>query len=178
MVLSMPRPYKHPKTGVYWYRQRTPAVIRAVAAGKSVIITIDGRISQPKIGATVQVSLGTKDVAEAKRLAGEAQSQFEQVWLSFSNAPVKLSLRQIVALAGEVYRAWKLMLEDEPGSAIEWAAKRERRERWDGKPPPSPTQRALMFDPPRTLREQWGSWVDGALVEHHLTVDTETYSAS
>lgn len=169
MVLSMPRPYKHPKTGVYWYRQRTPAVIRAVAAGKSVIITIDGRISQPKIGATVQVSLGTKDVA---------QSQFEQVWLSFSNAPVKLSLRQIVALAGEVYRAWKLMLEDEPGSAIEWAAKRERRERWDGKPLPSPTQRALMFDPPRTLREQWGSWVDRALVEHHLTVDTETYSAS
>lgn len=175
MVLSMPRPFKHPKTGTYWYRQRTPAAHKTIAVGKTVTVTIDGRISQPKIGSTIQVSLWTKDVAEAKRLAGEAQSQFDKVWLSFNDAPVKLSHKQIVALSGEVYRAWKLMLEDEPGSAASWAAKREQRERWDGKPLPPATQRALMIDPPRTLREQWGSWVDGALLEHHLTVDDETY---
>jgi hypothetical protein len=36
MVLSMSRPFKHPKTGVYWLRKRLPADI-AESSGRSII---------------------------------------------------------------------------------------------------------------------------------------------
>ena len=49
MVLQMTRPYKHPRTGVYYFRQRTPSDLRTVLGDK-----------------IVSSSLRTKDPAEAK----------------------------------------------------------------------------------------------------------------
>lgn len=172
MVLSMPRPYKHQKTGVYWYRQRVPAHLKSVARDQTVTVNVDGHLSHPKVGETIQVSLGTKDPAEAKRLSNEAQSQFDQVWLSFSSAPVKLTQKQIVALSGELYETFRAVLEEDPGLSAEWAERRRLRE---GQPLPPVERRALMINPPRSLEERLGSWVEGALREHHLTVDAETY---
>lgn len=172
MVLSMPRPYKHQKTGVYWYRQRVPAHLKSVARGQTVTVNVEGHLSHPKVGDTIQVSLGTKDPAEAKRLSNEAQSQFDQVWLSFSSAPVKLTQKQIVALSGELYETFKAVLEEDPGLSGKWA---ERRRLRADKPLPPVERRALMINPPRSLEERLSSWVDGALREHHLTVDDETY---
>lgn len=48
MVLHMSRPFKHPKTGVFYFRQKTPADLRRIF-GK----------------AEVSWSLKTKDEAEA-----------------------------------------------------------------------------------------------------------------
>lgn len=76
MVLSMPSPYKHPATGVYWYRQRVPARLKASAKGKNVTLTVDGHVSF--LGEEIKVSLCTKSPAEAKRLAQEAQAEFDQ----------------------------------------------------------------------------------------------------
>ena len=95
MVLSMPSPFKHPSTGVYWYRQRVPARLKSVAKGKSVSVTIDGFLSTPRLGADIKVSLRTKSPAEAKRLAIEAQSEFDRVWLGLETGPVQLTLKQI-----------------------------------------------------------------------------------
>lgn len=50
MVLSMARPWKHPRTGTYYLRQRVPHDLRAVL-GKGL----------------VKHALGTKDPVEAKR---------------------------------------------------------------------------------------------------------------
>lgn len=66
MVLSMPSPYKHPATGVYWYRQRVPARVASAARGRLVTVTIDGHPP----GADIKVSLSTKN--PAKRLTREA----------------------------------------------------------------------------------------------------------
>jgi len=60
MVLSMTRPWKHPKTRVYWLRKRVPATL------------------QPLVGKTEEKhSVGTKDLAEAKRLLCDAVALHE-----------------------------------------------------------------------------------------------------
>lgn len=174
MVLSMPSPYKHPATGVYWYRQRVPARLKSTAKGKSVTVTIDGHVSFPTIGEEIKVSLRTKSPAEAKRLALEAQGEFDRIWLSHENGPVSLTLKQIVALSGEVYHVIKRALEDDPGEAGDWLAGRRQREADSKKLQRSP-HAGLMIDPGSSLRARLGSWVDGTLAKHHLTVTDETY---
>lgn len=174
MVLSMPSPYKHPATGVYWYRQRVPARLKGTAKGKSVTVTIDGYASFPTIGEEIKVSLRTKAPTEAKRLAQEAQAEFDRIWLSYETGPVSLTLKQIVALSGEVYHTIKRALEDDPGEAGEWLSRRKIREANSRMLQRSP-RAVLMIDPGSNLRARLGSWVEGALAQHHLTVTDETY---
>ncbi|MDB5538203.1 MAG: hypothetical protein JWQ65_3078, partial [Devosia sp.] len=50
MVLSMPSPYKHLATGVYWYRQRVPARFSTAAKGKVVTVTVDRLPSSMTLG--------------------------------------------------------------------------------------------------------------------------------
>jgi hypothetical protein len=170
----MPSPSQHPKTGVYQFRQRVPASIGSLAAGEKVSITIDGKLSQLKIGKELKVSLGTKDPRRAKELAKEAQDQFDLIWASFANAPVRLSLRQCVALSGEVYRVLKSALEDEPGPAGQWATRRREAEERESQFKGGPLD-ALKIGRPRSLSERWGTWVDGTLADHHLRVDAKSY---
>lgn len=172
MVLSMPSPFKHPSTGVYWYRQRVPARVASAAKGKLVTVTVDGHPSSPTLGADIKVSLPTKSPAEAKRLALEAQAEFDRIWLSFENGPVRLTLRQITALAGEMYHVIRVVLEDDPGAAAEWAQR--RRDRIDAEKQRATSRFPQLLIPMPSLDERLGSWVDGALSEHHLVVDDDT----
>ncbi|MEP9373542.1 DUF6538 domain-containing protein [Mesorhizobium sp. KR1-2] len=165
----MPRPFKHPRTGVYWYRQRVPVFLITVAKGKRVTVTIDGRISTPKIGNELTVSLDTKDVAEAKRRANEAQAEFDRIWLSFEERPVSLTLRQAVALAGEFYHVMRKALEDDPGESAMWAQSAREWDAIEERKRASPYG-ALMIGR-RSPEDRLGTWVDGALSEHHLVVD-------
>lgn len=174
MVLSMPSPYKHPATGVYWYRQRVPTRLKSAAKGKVVTVTIDGQSSSPTIGDDIKVSLRTKTPAEAKRLAGDAQAEFDRIWLSFEHGPVSLTLKQIVALAGQMYHAIRQVLEDDPGEAGLWAARKREREAEERRHQSSPLF-GLRLRTTSSLSERLGSWVDGALSTHHLTVTEETY---
>jgi hypothetical protein len=48
MALTMARPWKHPKTGLYWLRKRVPDALRAKVGRREV-----------------RRSLGTRDPAEA-----------------------------------------------------------------------------------------------------------------
>ena len=58
MVLGMARPWKHPKTGVYWFRKVVPAKLR------------------PLVGKTeVRRTLRTKDPREAARRFHEVASR-------------------------------------------------------------------------------------------------------
>ncbi|HTM77972.1 MAG TPA: DUF6538 domain-containing protein, partial [Devosia sp.] len=172
MVLSMPSPYKHPATGVYWYCQCVPARFSPAAKGKVVTVTVDGLPSSMTLGADLKVSLRTKSPAEAKRLAKEAQDEFDRVWLSFEQGPVKLSLKQITALAGEMYHVIRAVLEDDPGEAANWAQRRRDNEVSETRRLASPA-RNLMIPAP-SLEARLSTWVDGALAERHLNVDGET----
>ena len=104
MVLPMSRPQKHPKTGVYYFREKVPADLRS-AFGK----------------VEVSRTLGTKDPAEAKVRHAEEKRKQALVWQSMRAKPGPLSHKVIVALAGKDYRDLVEMVEDEP-----WPASRER----------------------------------------------------
>lgn len=76
MVLRMSRPFKHPKTGVYYYRRAVPPQLRA-AIGKSEL----------------KESLATKDPGEAKARYAPVAAKYEallaQAALIGCNAPIK-----------------------------------------------------------------------------------------
>lgn len=71
MALAMARPWKHPKTGVYWLRKRVPDDLRARI----------GKLEE-------KLTLKTRDPAEAKRLHAAALAALEQRWANL-RAPVR-----------------------------------------------------------------------------------------
>ena len=83
MALQMARPYKHTKTGVYYFRQRVPTDLRRLLGDK-----------------IVSRSLHTKDKEQAKvRNAVEVQKQ-AMIWERRRKRPEPLPHAQIVALSG------------------------------------------------------------------------------
>ena len=71
MVLAMSRPWRHPKTGIYWLRKGVPDDLRA-AVGKR----------------EEKFSLKTRDPVEAKRLHAQALIEIEQRWANL-RAPAR-----------------------------------------------------------------------------------------
>lgn len=120
MVLSMPRPFKHSKTGVYWFRQRVPSDLRAIASGKYALIEIDGKATRHKVGAELKVSLGTKSPSEAKARVLVAEAEFQRFWTMLRNPPRRLTQREVRALAGEVYAELVSSHQDDPGEPQGW----------------------------------------------------------
>src|SRR5258708_29837635 len=87
MGQGMPEPFTHPKTGVYCYRKVVPAPLRAVI----------GR-------GEYRISLGTKDLAEAKRRYPAVASRLDAELDQAAGGRVVRTPQQIVALAGLWYR--------------------------------------------------------------------------
>jgi integrase len=123
MVLAMTRPWKHPKTSVYYLRQRVPADLVATIGKKEV-----------------KVSLGTKDPTEAKLRHVTALQNIQDQWRLVRAKPEPLTQKQIFALAGEAYREWVEQHDEQPGEPVLWQTliSRNRREierdpvRWFG----------------------------------------------
>lgn len=103
MVLQMARPHKHPKTGIYYFRQKTPADLVAAVGKKEV-----------------SWSLGTKDPERAKTLHALAAQKQATVWERYRKRPEPLPHAQIVALSGILYRDYMAALEQEPGEPTIW----------------------------------------------------------
>lgn len=125
MVLQMARPTKNAKTGVYYFRQKTPADLVQVVGKKEV-----------------GWSLGTKDPEQAKVLNTLAVQKQAKIWERYRKRPEPLPHAKIVALSGVLYRDYMAMLAQEPGEPSVWekvlalldkaAATPERMEKWYG----------------------------------------------
>lgn len=89
MVLQMARPWKHPKTGVYYLRKRVPS---------DVLTLVKRRVEKR--------SLGTKDPAEARRLHAEALVGLEARWQNLRAGLVRPTPVQIASMAGDFYRSY------------------------------------------------------------------------
>lgn len=61
MFLSMARPHKHPKTGVYWFRKAVPRDLQALIGKREVLRT-----------------LKTKDPAEARTLHAKVAAEIDK----------------------------------------------------------------------------------------------------
>jgi hypothetical protein len=82
MPLLMVRPWKHPKTGVYWFRRGVPADL------------------QPRVGKREELrTLKTKDPVEARRLFAEVLLEVEERWANLRRPPRRLYPEEIAALA-------------------------------------------------------------------------------
>lgn len=103
MILHMSRPVKNPRTGVFYFRQKTPADLRKVF-GK----------------AEVGWSLRTKDADEAKVRNAEAFQKQSRVWQSLRAKPEPIPHKTIMTLAGGFYRTLATIAEDEPGEPSMW----------------------------------------------------------
>src|SRR5258708_1134395 len=99
----MPQPWKHPKSGVYYYRKVVPAPLR-VALGRTEFRT----------------SLGTKDIREAKLRYPEVAARVNAEFAKAEGGPVTLTHRQITALAGVWYRRELQKRDESPGDAVGW----------------------------------------------------------
>ncbi|KEA04323.1 DUF6538 domain-containing protein [Rhizobium rhizogenes] len=112
MVLQMPRPFKHPKTGVYYFRVRVPADL------------------VPQVGKSeIKISLQTKDPVRAKELFSSQEQKVTARWKMLRAKPEPLTQKQIVALSGKVYRKIVERFDDEPGPAKVWQSFLELAER-------------------------------------------------
>jgi hypothetical protein len=94
----MPQPWKHPKTGVYYFRKVVPEQLRRVVGKREI-----------------KLSLRTKDLRAAKLRYPEAASRADQVLQRADGGTVQLTHKQVLALAGEWYRRALAAREDEPG---------------------------------------------------------------
>jgi len=68
----------------------------------------------------VKVSLGTRNINEAKMRQAAIAPYFEASWQSLRNDPEQLTHKQTVALSGEIYKTWVAALEDNPESSTIW----------------------------------------------------------
>lgn len=102
MVLFMARPFKHPTTGVYYFRKAVPADLKRVL-GKS----------------EVKQSLGTKDPAQARELFSAVAAQVAAEWKLLRAEPAALTRKQELALAGRWYLWFTAQHEQDPGDDAE-----------------------------------------------------------
>jgi integrase len=95
----MPQPWKHPKTGVYYFRKVVPERLR------------------PRVGKwEIKVSLNTKSLREAKLRYPDKAAQANLILQRAESGAIKLTHKQILALAGEWYKRQLTAREDEPGN--------------------------------------------------------------
>jgi hypothetical protein len=160
MALAMARPWKHPKTGVYWLRKGVPEDLRALV----------GKREEKR-------SLGTKDPAEAKRLHATALAEVEVRWTSLRAGPRTLTEREAHKLAAEYYGRWLALYRDNPSQQTVWRVDLYSR-MWSEPPPGGVTGSSeIVWTIDRDelrLREQ-EAWclqgAEGVLAAHGLVVD-------
>jgi integrase len=98
MVLRMSRPWKHPDTGIYWYRKRVPDALR----------TIVGKREHKE-------TLRTRDPQLAKIEHARVAAEVEARWRQLASGTQTLTQKQAQAIAGEIYRDMVTEHEENPG---------------------------------------------------------------
>ena len=103
MVLLMSRPFKHPKTGIFWLRKRVP---------KDLV---------PVIGkAEVSRSLETRDPAEAKTRHLQALAELEAQRANLRAGPQTLTFEDIRELSSFAHDRWLAAYRDTPEEQKSW----------------------------------------------------------
>ena len=97
MVLNMSRPWKHPKTGVYWLRKRVPRDI-ATRVGRNLVTK----------------TLGTRDPEEAKARFVAALAELEAEWANLRRGERPITDREAHLLSQRVHDAWLREFGDNP----------------------------------------------------------------
>jgi integrase len=103
MTLPMSRPYKHPKTGIYWIRKRIPADLVEKLGRREVTRSLD-----------------TRDPEEAKRRFLKVLAEFEKQWSNLRSGARLLTEREAHALAQPAFDNWLKTHRDYPSYQAIW----------------------------------------------------------
>jgi len=121
MVLKMASPWKDPKTGTFYLRVRVPSDLVTKVKGQTISLPVGGATIRVKAGESVKVSLRTRDPREAKAWFATTLTALNAYWEAVRKGPKKLSHKEAVALAGEIYRTFVETFGEDPGSYERWA---------------------------------------------------------
>lgn len=99
----MSRPFRHPETGIYWFRKRVPDALRPVVGKREH-----------------KESLRTRDPTEAKEVHARVAAEVEARWRQLAAGVQTLTQRQAEAIAGEIYHDLVAENQENPG----WVEKR------------------------------------------------------
>lgn len=159
MALMTARPGKHPKTGTYYLRQRTPLDLVACVKGQSVALPVGDSFITVRVGSAIQASLQTEDTSEARSRHAVADGALKRFWQAQRSGPTRLNQRQITALGGLAYQQWDRSMADEPGPSEAYIE----------------IQRLHAEARSAGKLEQWvGPSVDAMLLKEGLVVDEES----
>jgi len=106
--MRVARPWKHPDTGIYYFRRGVPEVLRPLVGKREE-----------------KVSLETRDWREAgprhAAVAAEVSARWERLRQAAAPKPlVRLTHKEAVALAGEICRRRIAAHETDPDSPDRW----------------------------------------------------------
>jgi hypothetical protein len=128
MLVRLVRPMKREGASNKYFVQRIPADVKASAVGLTLMVPVGETLMPVRITSrtpAVRLSLRTSDHSEAKVRQANVAAHLEQVWRSLRDKPRTLTMKEAVALAGEIYKAFAGALEDDPGDAETWRRVRE-----------------------------------------------------
>ncbi|WP_457106331.1 DUF6538 domain-containing protein [Methylobacterium sp. P5_C11] len=80
MSLRVAKPWKDPKSGVYYLRQRTPVDLAARLKGQTLSLPIGEGWARVKVGPLIQASLRTKESREARSRHAIADGALKRIW--------------------------------------------------------------------------------------------------
>lgn len=103
MTLPMTRPWKHPKTGMYWLRKRVPDDLRLLV----------GKREEKR-------SLGTRDPDEAKVRLAQAMTEVDARWRNLRAAPKKLTEMEANEIAAPMFDQAVAQFRDNPSDQKFW----------------------------------------------------------
>jgi hypothetical protein len=107
------------------FRMRTPARVLDRVKGRRVILPLGDEITViTTIGNVTAFSLRTAQGNEKviQRRDRAAQEALQNIFDAAEAGPQGYDHRQLVALAGDVYRLWISIYDRDPGTTFQWAA--------------------------------------------------------
>jgi hypothetical protein len=162
MTLPMTRPFKHPRTGIFWIRKRFPADLVPVLGRREVTR-----------------SLETRDPAEAKRRHMQVLTEIEAQWTNLRAGPRTLSEREAHGLAEAVFENWLEAHRDHPSNQVLWHPELYRK-LWTAPPllerdagPDGPGEVPIENVFLRSMRKYCFEQADIGLALHGLGLDEE-----
>ncbi len=118
MALRMSTPWKHPKTGVYWFRKAVPMALRDLVGKLEITHTLRTKDPQEAISRFLPIAADVDEEWARLRALLERRAEEQRRKDQLSEEP--LSAKQIQGLAGEFYRWFVSKHDDNPGSAKDW----------------------------------------------------------
>ena len=124
----MATPLKRDDSSLYQFVKRVPADVLLKARGTGIVIDLPaiGNLPAVSVAPTVtpiiKLSLGCCDQEQAKARHAHVSAHLGHLFDAIRRGPGRLTLKEAVALAGDVYRHLVELNEEDPGTVDNWSS--------------------------------------------------------